>query len=154
MTTIVGTYFEYYIGSFMEYDASNNTNIWRKYMLIRVLINVRLPLKKDRKVKLQGGERSLVSLKYERLGVFCSLCGLLGHNDQICDHRFTIGTDNGVHNWSVELRAESRRTSSDGGGGSRWLRNYRVDFQPVNYGIPIPQDRDIPVAQSVNKRTN
>lgn len=114
MTTTVGTYLGNYVGSFMEYDKSNNANLWRKYMRLRVLIDVRVPLKKERKVKMQGGEWSTMSFKYERLGVFCFLCGLLGHNDQLCDHRFTLDNDNGRRNWGVE--------APDGDKEDRWRR--------------------------------
>lgn len=78
MTIAVGMYLGNYIGSFMEYDKSNNADLWKKYMRIIVLIDVRVPLKKEREVKIQGGEWSTMSFKYERLRVFCYLCGLLG----------------------------------------------------------------------------
>lgn len=116
MTTTVGTYLGNFIGSFMEYDKSNNTNLWLKYMSIRVLIDVRLPLKNERKVKVEGVEWSLVSFKYERLGVFCFLCGLLDHSDRFCDQRFTLENDDGSRNWGVELRAKARRGAGGGDG--------------------------------------
>lgn len=68
MTQTVGTHQGNYIGTFMEYDKSNNSELWRKYMRLSVLLDVRVPLKKSRKVKLQGGEWSTVLFKYERLG--------------------------------------------------------------------------------------
>lgn len=46
MTSTVGTHMRNYIGTFMEYDKSNNTNLWRKYMRLRVSLDVRVLLNK------------------------------------------------------------------------------------------------------------
>lgn len=73
MTTTVGTYLGNYIGSFLDYDQSSNTSIWRKYMRIRVLIDV--TVKRERKVKVEGGEWNTVLFKYERLGFFAFFVG-------------------------------------------------------------------------------
>lgn len=50
MTSSVGTHLGNYIGTFMEYDKSNNMNLWRKYIRLRVSLDVRVPLKKSWKV--------------------------------------------------------------------------------------------------------
>ncbi|MCI08776.1 DUF4283 domain protein, partial [Trifolium medium] len=68
-----------YIGEFLEYDEKNDSLSWRKYMCVRVLVDVRLPLKRYKKIKKPEGESSIVYFKYERLGTFCYVCGLLGH---------------------------------------------------------------------------
>ena len=39
-----------YIGEFLEYDASNNSSFWKNYMQVKVKIDVRLPLKRQRKI--------------------------------------------------------------------------------------------------------
>lgn len=132
MTTIVGTHLGNYIGMFMEYDKTNNTNLWRKYMRIRVLIDVHMPLKKERKVKIRGGDWSMVVFKCERSGTFCFLYGLVGHSNQFCDHRFTFEVDDGSRGWSAELSANSRRRNNCG--RSRWLREYGGEFQAANSG--------------------
>lgn len=95
MTTLVGKPLGNYIGEFMEYDALNNTNLWWKYMRIRVLFDVRTPLKCTKKIKLQGEEWNVVSFKYERFGNFCFLCGLLSHTERYCLTRFNMATDSG-----------------------------------------------------------
>lgn len=61
-----------------------------------------------------------VPFKYEKLGSFSYLCGLLGHNDDICPQLLTIQADSGERRWGPELRAELR--VNYGGGGARWLR--------------------------------
>jgi hypothetical protein len=39
-----------YIGSFVEYDKTNNSSFWRQYMRLWVKVDVRLQLKKDTRV--------------------------------------------------------------------------------------------------------
>ncbi|XP_045807554.1 uncharacterized protein LOC123904150 [Trifolium pratense] len=108
-----------YIGEFLEYDEKNDSLSWRKYMRIRVLIDVRLPLKKSKKIKKPGEESKLIQFKYERLGTFCYVCGLLGHAENKCPKLFDMETTKVVRGWGPELRAEmGKRQGSD----SKWLR--------------------------------
>jgi hypothetical protein len=120
MAEKVGKKLANYIGSFVEYDKNNNTSIWRQYMRLRVRVDVRQPLKKESKVKNQGGEWCIIKFKYERLGVFCFACGIMGHAKNKCEVRFAKEIDDGVREWSNELRAEPRRRS--GRQTSRWLK--------------------------------
>jgi hypothetical protein len=92
-------------------------------MRVRVKVDVRQPLKKDTKVKDREGNWCTVNFKYEKLGVFCFVCGIMGHAENKCVVRFSMETDDGRREWSGELRADQRR-----GGGrqtSRWLRDER-----------------------------
>jgi hypothetical protein len=109
-----------YIGAFVEYDKNNKTSFWHQYMRIRVRIDVRLPLKKSTKVMNKQGEWCTVKFKYEKLGIFCFVCGIMGHVENKCLVRFEMEEDNGVREWSSELRAENRRQG--GRITSRWLR--------------------------------
>jgi hypothetical protein len=120
MVEKVGKKLANYIGVFVEYDKNNKTSFWRQYMRIRVRVDVRQPLKKESKVKNQGGEWCTVKFKYERLGVFCFVCGIIGHAENKCEVRFAKEIDDGVREWSNELRAEPRRRG--GRQMSRWLR--------------------------------
>lgn len=54
MSELVGKHLANYIGEFVDYDPSNNTSVWRAYMRLRVRIDVRQPLKKNRKVRMEG----------------------------------------------------------------------------------------------------
>jgi 14-3-3 protein epsilon len=109
-----------YIGSFVEYDKNNNSSFWRQYMRIRVKIDVRKPLKKNYRVQNHEGEWCTVNFKYEKLGIFCFVCGIMGHAENKCEVRFSMEQDDGSREWSVELRAEPRRQG--GRMVSRWLR--------------------------------
>jgi hypothetical protein len=104
----------------MEYDKNNKTSFWRQYMRIRVKVDVRLPLKKDTKVKDRTGGWCTVNFKYEKLGVFCFVCGIMGHAENKCPVRFSMEEDSGIREWSSEIRADNRRQG--GRLTSRWLR--------------------------------
>jgi hypothetical protein len=89
-------------------------------MRVRVLIDIRLPLKQFKKIKKAEEVGGMVHFKYERLGTFCYLCGLLGHSDTHCPKLFDIPEDDGKHEWSPDLRPEAHRQTNS---GSRWLRS-------------------------------
>ncbi|KAK2458187.1 hypothetical protein QL285_005377 [Trifolium repens] len=119
----VGISLANYVGSFVEYDKNNNSSFWRDYMRLRVRVDVRKPLKKDSKVKDKNGNWCTVKFKYEKLGVFCFVCGILGHSENKCAVRFDMQQDDGIREWSGELRAEPCRQG--GRPISRWLKEER-----------------------------
>ncbi|GAU47810.1 hypothetical protein TSUD_404150 [Trifolium subterraneum] len=55
-----------YIGEFVEYDKNNSTSFWWQYMRVKVRVDVRRPLKIEKKIMLNGGLGSVVKFKYER----------------------------------------------------------------------------------------
>jgi 14-3-3 protein epsilon len=123
MKETVGVKLGNYIGTFMEYDKNNNSSFWRQHMRVRVKVDVRQPLKRDSKVRDKQGAWCTVNFKYEKLGIFCFVCGIMGHAENKCEVRFAMENDDGRREWSGELRADHRR-----GGGkqtSRWLREER-----------------------------
>jgi 14-3-3 protein epsilon len=127
-----------FIGSFVEYDKNNNSSFWRQYMRLRVKVDVRLPLKKDTKVKDRNGNWCTVRFKYEKLGIFCFICGIMGHAENRCDIRFAMEIVDGSRQWSNELRAEPRRLA--GRQTSRWLveeRGGEVGNRTTDGGTPV-----------------
>jgi 14-3-3 protein epsilon len=116
----VGMRLANYIGSFVEYDKNNGSSFWRQYMRVRVKLDVRKPLKRDTKVMNKEGQWCTVNFKYEKLGIFCFVCGIMGHAENKCEVRFGMEQDDGRREWSAEIRVDTRRQ-----GGrlvSRWLR--------------------------------
>jgi hypothetical protein len=97
-----------FIGEFMEYDEKNNSNFLSTYMRIRVLVDVRRPLMRMKKIKVKGNSHE-VKFKYEKLGTFCYYCGMLGHIEDFCKSLFSNPDDDGVRLWSSDLRADKRR---------------------------------------------
>jgi hypothetical protein len=115
-------------------------------MRIRVQIDVRLPLKKDTKVKDKEGNWCTTKFKYEKLGIFCFVCGVMGHTENKCEIRFSMEQDDGVREWSAEIRAEPRRQ-----GGrlvSRWLREEKGGRPEVG-GSAVPR-QTIPVMENTD----
>nr|KYP46238.1 Uncharacterized protein At4g02000 family [Cajanus cajan] len=127
----VGQNIANHIGEFLEFDSRNTTTFWRSYMRVRVLIDVRKPLKKSKRIKKPGGEATVVLFKYEKLGPFCFVCGLLGHMEDSCEFLFNASEDDGQRGWGPELRADPRTATPR----SRWLRDEDSGFNsPQNLG--------------------
>jgi hypothetical protein len=125
MAERVGKTLANYIGSFVEYDKNNIGSFWREYMRLKVRVDIRQPLKKETRVKNQGGAWCTVNFKYEKLGVFCFVCGIIGHSENRCAIRFSMAEDDGSRAWSKEIRAEPRRRG--GRQTSRWLMEEEGD---------------------------
>jgi hypothetical protein len=95
-----------YIGEFLEYDGNNNSSFWREYMRLKVRFDIRQPLKIGKKIKANGGEWCVVNFKYERLGTFCFVCGVLGHSENKCEVRFSQPDVTIPKRWSNAIRAD------------------------------------------------
>lgn len=120
MTEAVGKQLGNFFGEFLQYDVKNNTSIWRECMRIRVRLDVRKPLKRKKKIVRKDGSEFVVSCKYERIGEFCFLCGLVTHTDRFCRKYIDKKNDVGEKEWGNWLKAPPRRAA--GQGHSKWLR--------------------------------
>ncbi|GAU43270.1 hypothetical protein TSUD_36200 [Trifolium subterraneum] len=135
MLETVGRGLANYIGEFVEYDKNNNTSFWRKYMRVKVRVDVRSPLKIEKKIKLNGGKGGVVKFKYEKLGLFCFVCGRLGHAENKCEVKYAMERDDGRRSWSNEIKAEVRRPG--GRVGSRWLHEEGRNMADVDVTIDV-----------------
>ncbi|MBA0634913.1 hypothetical protein Godav_024964 [Gossypium davidsonii] len=93
-----------FIRAFLEYDGSNLGKENRNYMMVRVKIDVRKPLKRKKQV-MCCGVCSYVKFKYERLSLFYFYYGRLGHNDYFCEIKMMLGVDIAEMGWDLSLRA-------------------------------------------------
>lgn len=119
MSEAVGRQLGNFFGEFLQYDAKNNSSIWREYMRIRIRIDVRKPLKRKKIVKKDGKEFNVIC-KYERLGDFCFSCGMVTHTERFCRKLIDRREVEGEKEWGLWLKAAPRRAPSQG--QSRWLR--------------------------------
>jgi 14-3-3 protein epsilon len=96
-----------YLGELKEYDHRNSVH--SSYMRLKVRININNPLQQSWKVRANEGNYVHILFKYEKLGIFCYLCGLLGHTDKNCPKLFDMEHDDGVRGWGENLRPLIKR---------------------------------------------
>lgn len=121
MTEAIGKQLGNFFGEFIEYDSKNNTSIWRECMRVRIRLDVRKPLKRKKKIVKKDGSEFTVTCKYERIGEFCFLCGLVSHTDRFCRKFIDKRGIGGEKEWGVWLKASPRRAANQS--QSRWLRD-------------------------------
>ncbi|CAH9108553.1 unnamed protein product [Cuscuta europaea] len=67
-----------FIGSFVKYDDNQFDEKWEAYLCVRVCMDVSKSLKKGTTLKKSRIEH-WVDFKYEKLPIFCFICGIIGH---------------------------------------------------------------------------
>jgi hypothetical protein len=73
------------MGSLLQVDdCSGASKTFTSYLRILVNINVLEPLKPGFMFNREDGEHIWVSFRYERLDIYCTKCGRIGHNSQHC----------------------------------------------------------------------
>jgi hypothetical protein len=95
-------------------------------MRLKVRINVQNPLQQSWRVRANVGNFVQILFKYEKLGIFCYLCGLLGHTDKNCPKLFDMDHDDGVRQWGENLRPLINRM------GTAATNKYLKDLIPSN----------------------
>ena len=89
-------------------------------MRIRVRLDVRLPLLRWKKIRKADAGLVIVRFQYEWLGVFCYLCGLIGHTDVFCPRLFHEFEQEVKPEWGAWLKAPVRRHAQV---VDKWLRD-------------------------------
>ncbi|XP_057791346.1 uncharacterized protein LOC131008489 [Salvia miltiorrhiza] len=120
LTEGIGKLLGKFIGTFLEYDSTNSTGVWRQYMRVRVGVRVDEPLKRFKKIKNKDGSSFTVNFRYERLHIFCFLCGRLGHSENFCELMFNAEAKNSERQWGAWLKAADRRSQTLA--GDKWIR--------------------------------
>jgi len=136
----VGQGIRSFLGTFKAYDSRNS--IHSSYMRVRVAIDVTVPLKKEWCVRATNGVFVTVNFKYEKLGVFCHRCGLIGHTDKVCPKLFELNADDGVRNWGANLKPALQRIGT--AATNRWLQD------PILVTVPplTHQDGAAPIGRA------
>jgi hypothetical protein len=107
-------------------------------MRIKVAIDVTQALKQGWKIRKEGGDWVVLQFKYEKLGIFCFRCGIIGHTENFCAKNFEEGAAEDVAEWGPTLKADTRRNA--GGKGNRWLRNGKELGQTSNNEVNQEED--------------
>lgn len=89
-------------------------------MRLKIRLDVRKPLKRRKKICKKDKTEIMVNYKYEKLGDFCFVCGMLSHTKRVCQKKLEAGAEEIVKDWGPSLRAQPRRMT--GGNLSKWLR--------------------------------
>ncbi|TXG60127.1 hypothetical protein EZV62_014700 [Acer yangbiense] len=75
------------IGELVDIDVVVTEECFRKYMQLRVAIDVSKPLKRYLRLELSKGEESILLIQYEKFPEYCFQCGIIGHSYQDCQGR-------------------------------------------------------------------
>ncbi|KAL5857646.1 hypothetical protein ACOSQ3_005104 [Xanthoceras sorbifolium] len=85
MTKDIGLFIGRQIVEVYEIDLGATGDCYGKFLHIKILVDVRKPLRRCVRIDLDGsGTISTMLLKYERLPEFCFQCGILGHATREC----------------------------------------------------------------------
>ncbi|XP_074378502.1 uncharacterized protein LOC141720045 [Apium graveolens] len=105
MSEVVGKQLGNFFGRFLQYDSKNNSSIWREFMRLRIRVDIRKPLKRRKKICKKDKSEVMVNCKYEKLGDFCFICGMLSHTERFCQKKLEAGSEEIVREWGPWLRA-------------------------------------------------
>lgn len=139
MSEVVGKQLGNFFGTFFQYDAKNNSSIWRECMRLRIRVDVRKPLKRKKKICKKDKTEVMVHCKYECLPDFCFMCGLMSHTKRFCKRKLENNSGEISKDWGNWLRAPPRRVG--GASKSKWLREEGDGEWGMKYGIDNHQQQ-------------
>jgi hypothetical protein len=90
-------------------------------MRLRVAINTQEPLKTKWSFEWEQGAEVKVIFKYEKLGNFCFVCGILGHTESSCSKKHEVVYIEVERKWGNFIRAENGFLGG-GAASNNWLR--------------------------------
>ena len=134
MAEKIGNLMGNHIGRLVKYDFENSCGKRRKFMSIRVEINVHETLIQSWVFQCEGAKVVTTVLKYERMGNFCYKCGIIGHTHNYCSKKFGGVPEKMEKKWGPTLRAEFNSNTGcleD----NQWLRDSRVAGGDGNCGV-------------------
>ncbi|KAH1031637.1 hypothetical protein J1N35_043811 [Gossypium stocksii] len=105
-----------FVDRFLEFDSKQLDRGLMSYLRDRVEIDVKKPLKRKNKIMLPLSKLTYAKFRYEKLTLFCFLCGCLSHNDKFCPARLNLKGEIVEFGWSISLKVVTRRaiTASSG----------------------------------------
>lgn len=97
------------MGKYAKPDEKNFDGTWKEYLRIRVMVDVRMPMKQQMKLKKSEGKWLTMKFKFERLPTFCFFYGRIGHSEHFCEMMYDEASGRRVLAYGPELRAEARK---------------------------------------------
>ena len=125
MSEMVGRDIGNSMGRFIEIDKRAFQSEQAKYLRIKVDLPIDKPLCRGGNVVGIEGDKYWVQYKYERLPIFCFICGMMGHDDKHC-HAFPDGQQ-ATPQYGEWLRAFS--SSKSGSNRQKNLFNDRINAE-------------------------
>ncbi|KAH1128991.1 hypothetical protein J1N35_000369 [Gossypium stocksii] len=119
MTETMAREFDDFCGKFIDYDTSMPSLGHKNYMRIRVCLDVSAPLKCKKKIQIGKSIIVYARFKYEKLSLFCFICGTVRHGKSYCPYHLRIDPSKIVYGWHLSLRAITRRQNVT---VNKWLR--------------------------------
>lgn len=117
-----------FVGRYAESNVRNFDGSFKEFIRIWVILDVRVPLKQQMRMKQKGGDWFYVKFQYERFHAFCSFCGIIGHSEQVCEKLYDNPSADGKPlPYGPSLRASGKKATtvdhsrSHGGSGKRVL---------------------------------
>lgn len=110
------------LGKPLHGDVLDGNLVWRKYLRIRVILDVRNPLLSGFWQKRCGLPDVWIDFKYEKLGLFCYKCGRIGYSYRDC--KFAQGNGSfgpwmrADQPFTTRYCGDSRSTDGGLGGGA------------------------------------
>lgn len=121
-----------FIGTYVKSDPASFDGPWKSFVRVRVTLNIHKPLKRRMKIKREGGNSSWVNFKYERIGNFCFVCGIIRHTERECNIVYENPDKEVERVYGVWLRAPGRGGKQNV--GARWLRNIEQGGRWTEHG--------------------
>lgn len=108
------------MGKYIRSEAKTFEGAWKPFVRIRVSVNIEKPLKRRMRIKREGDNWSWMNFKYERLGTFCFVCGILGHSERECSVVYANPDKQVEKAYGTWLKAPARNVKNNS--GAKWLR--------------------------------
>ena len=66
------------------YSMGDDRSRYKHFLRVIVSFNVGAPLKIDVPQTMKNGIEARIKVRYERLPQYCTFCGRMGHNSNLC----------------------------------------------------------------------
>lgn len=73
------------MGRYIKPETTYFHGLWNEYVRVGVAMNIEKALKRSINLKRDGKNLTWINFKYEILGSFCFLCGIIGHSEGECN---------------------------------------------------------------------